>query len=238
MVSKEPAEFHKVQLLPHHHHVLILCNGLVSADPLSQAQLCGPAGHFSLVRARRGPARSLDPVKVRLVVHLQQKTNTWVLGGYLATIYLNKVNLSHVTYIALELVGLLGMLDVELLGVAGVVVELVAVGEVARLSLTLFRVQKLRLVGVDLVMGLFVLGLPLVLKVALEFAGCQRVHHLGVILDAAQPHLLALLLQMGLLVAALDEGEQDLTMLHQTNLSIIFPSTIINHFWSLGHLSE
>lgn len=135
------------------------------------------------------------------------------------------------TYVALQLVGLLGMLDVELLRVAGVVVELVAVGEVARLSLTLFSVQKLGLVGVDFVMGSFVLGLAFVLKVALEFAGCQRVHHLRVVLHAAQAHLLALLLQMGLLVAALEEGERDLTMLHQKHLSKTFPSTIINHFW-------
>lgn len=113
------------------------------------------------------------------------------------------------TYITLQLVGLLGMLDSELLGVAGVVVELVAVGEVASLSLTLFGLQELGLVGMDFVVGPLLLGLAFVLQVALEFAGCQRVHHLRVVLHAAQPHLLALLLQMGLLVAELWEGERD-----------------------------
>lgn len=120
----------------------------------------------------------------------------------------------HVTYVTLQLVGLLGMLDVELLGVTGVVVELVAVGEVAGLSLALFSLQELGLVGMDFVVAPFLLGLAFILQVALEFAGCQRVHHLRVVLHAAQPHLLALLLQMGLLVAELQEGERDLIMLH------------------------
>lgn len=118
------------------------------------------------------------------------------------------------TYVTLQLVGLLGMLDVELLGVTGVVVELVAVGEVAGLSLALFSLQELGLVGMDFVVAPFLLGLAFILQVALEFAGCQRVHHLRVVLHAAQPHLLALLLQMGLLVAELQEGERDLIMLH------------------------
>lgn len=57
------------------------------------------------------------------------------------------------THITLQLVGLFGMLDVELLGVAGVVVELAAVGEVAGLGLTLFGLQELGLVSVDFVVG-------------------------------------------------------------------------------------
>lgn len=114
------------------------------------------------------------------------------------------------THVTLQLVRLLGMLDVELLGVTGVVVELVAVGNVATLSLALFRVQEFGLVGVHFVAGLFLLRLAFVLQVALEFAGCQRVHHLRVVLHAAQPHLLALLFQMGLLVAELQDGEKDL----------------------------
>lgn len=105
------------------------------------------------------------------------------------------------TYITLQLVGLFGMLDIELLGVTGVVVELVAVGEVTSLSLALFGLQELWLVSMDFVVSPVLLGLTFILQVALEFAGCQRVHHLGVIFHAAQPHLLALLLQMGLLVA-------------------------------------
>lgn len=113
-------------------------------------------------------------------------------------------------HITLQLVGLLGMLDVELLRVTGVVVELVAVGEVTSLSLIPFCLQELGLVGMDFVVGPFLPGLALVLQVALELAGCQRVHHLGVVLHTAQPHLLALLLQMGLLVAELQQGEGDL----------------------------
>lgn len=114
------------------------------------------------------------------------------------------------THVALQLVGLLGMLDIELLRVTGVVVELVAVGEVTSLSLILFSLQELGLVGMDFVMGPLLLGLALVLQVALEFAGCQRVHHLWVILHTAQPHLQALLLQMGLLVAELRGGRRRL----------------------------
>lgn len=114
------------------------------------------------------------------------------------------------THITLQLVGLLGMLDVELLRVTGVVMELVAVGEVTSLSLIPFSLQELGLVGVDFVVGPFLPGLALILQVALELAGCQRVHHLGVVLHTAQPHLLALLLQMGLLVAELQQGEGDL----------------------------
>lgn len=95
------------------------------------------------------------------------------------------------------------MLDVELLGVTGVVVQPVAVGDVTSLSLTLFGLQELRLVSVDFVVGPVLLGLTFVLQVALQFAGCQRVHHLGVILYAAKPHLLAPLLQVGLFVVEL-----------------------------------
>lgn len=113
------------------------------------------------------------------------------------------------TYITLQLVGLLGMLDVELFRVAGVVVELVAVGEVTGLRLTLFGLQELRLVSMDFVVGAFFLGLAFVLQVALELAGRQRVHHLRVVLHTAQPHLLALLLQMRLLVVDLLKGERN-----------------------------
>lgn len=95
------------------------------------------------------------------------------------------------------------MLDVELLGVAGVVVQSVAVGDVTGLSLTLFGLQELRLVRVDFVVGPVLFGLTFVLQVALQFAGSQRVHHLGVILHAAKPHLLAPLLQVGLSVVEL-----------------------------------
>lgn len=105
------------------------------------------------------------------------------------------------TYITLQLVGLLGVLDVELLGVTGVVVQPAAVGEVTRLSLTLLGLQELGLVSVHLVVAPVLLGLPLVLQVALELAGCQGVHHLRVVLHTAQPHLLPLLLQVRLPVA-------------------------------------
>lgn len=63
-------------MFPHHHHVLIICNSLVSGDSLSQPQLCSPAGQLSLMGAGRGPAHSSDPVQVWLVVHLQQKGAT------------------------------------------------------------------------------------------------------------------------------------------------------------------
>lgn len=110
------------------------------------------------------------------------------------------------------------MLDVELLGVTGVVVELVAVAEVTGLSLTLLGLQELGLVGVDFELAPVLLGLAFVLQAALEFAGCQRVHHLRVVLHAAQPHLLALLLQMGLLVAELRGKETALNL----KLNLVF----------------
>lgn len=59
---------------PHHHHLLIFCDGLISADSLSKPQLCCPASKLSLVGTRRGPAHSFDPVQVWFVVHLQNMT--------------------------------------------------------------------------------------------------------------------------------------------------------------------
>ena len=112
------------------------------------------------------------------------------------------------THVALQLVGLFGVLDVELLRVTGVVVELAAVREVTRLSLTLFGIQELGLVGVHFEVSAVLLGLPFVLQVALELAGCHIVHHLRVVLHTAQPHLLPLLLHMGLFVAELREAEK------------------------------
>lgn len=126
------------------------------------------------------------------------------------------------TYIALQLVRLLGMFDVELLGVAGVVVELVPVSEVTSLSLTLFGLQELGLVCMDFVVGALLLGLTCVLQVALEFAGCQRVYHLGVILDTAQPNLVALVLQMGLLIKELLERKDGICIQNNISLSLSF----------------
>lgn len=51
-------------MFPHHHHVLILGDGLIGADSLRQPQLRSPAGQLGLVGARRGPAHSFDPVQV------------------------------------------------------------------------------------------------------------------------------------------------------------------------------
>lgn len=127
---------------------------------------------------------------------------------------------SQQTYVALQLVGLLGVLDVELLGVAGVVVELVAVDHVAGLSLVPLCLQELGLIGVDFVVGTLLLGLALVLQVALQFAGRQGVHHLGVVLHAAQPHLLALLLQVGVFVEELQELESSFTYMYRLVVSL------------------
>lgn len=69
---------------------------------------------------------------------------------------------SITTYITLQFVGLLCMLDIELFGVTGVVVELVSIGEVTSLSLALFGVQELRLIWADVVVGMFLLGLTFV----------------------------------------------------------------------------
>ena len=104
------------------------------------------------------------------------------------------------------------MLDIELLGVAGVVVELLAVGQVASLGLALLSLQELGLVGMHLVVGAPLLGLALVLQVALELAGCQRVHHLRVVLHTEQAHLLALLLGERLLVAELWEWNRQMLL--------------------------
>lgn len=54
------------------------------------------------------------------------------------------------------------MLDIELFGVTGVVVELVSIGEVTSLSLALFGVQELGLIWADVVVGTFLLGLTFV----------------------------------------------------------------------------
>lgn len=51
--------------------MLVLGDGLISVHSLGQAQLSGPPGHLSLVGTWGGPANSLDPVQVGLVVHLQ-----------------------------------------------------------------------------------------------------------------------------------------------------------------------
>lgn len=110
---------------------------------------------------------------------------------------------SIVSYITLQLVGLLGMFDRELLRVTGVVVKFTAVGDVAGLGLTLLGQQELRLVWPYVVVGALLLGLTFVLQVALKLACSQGVNHLGVVLHTAEPHLLALLLQVGLLVAVL-----------------------------------
>lgn len=108
------------------------------------------------------------------------------------------------TYVALQLVGLLGVFDVKLLGVAGVLVQPLAVGVVAGLRLALLGLQELRLVGVQLELRAHLVELLLVLGVALELAHGQRVHHLGVVLHAQQPHLLALALHERLFVAELE----------------------------------
>lgn len=107
------------------------------------------------------------------------------------------------TYVALQLVGLLGVFEVELLGVAGVVVQPLAVAEVAGLRLALLGLQELGLVGVHLELRAHLVELLLVLCVALELAHGQRVHHLGVVLHAQQTHLLALTLHECLFVAEL-----------------------------------
>lgn len=90
-----------------------------------------------------------------------------------------------VSYITLQLVSLLGMLDCELLRVAGVVVEFVAVGDVAGLGLTLLGQQELGLVWPHVVTSAILLGLALVLQVALKLAGSQGVDHLRVVLHTA-----------------------------------------------------
>lgn len=126
------------------------------------------------------------------------------------------------TYITLQLVGLLRVLDVELLGVTGVVVELVPVGEVTGLSLALLGVQELGLVRADFVVSSLLLRLTRVLQVALEFAGCQGVHHLWVILHTAQAYLVALVLQMRLLVAKLLENNDIVTNIKLRSIISVF----------------
>lgn len=56
--------FEYFEIFSHHHHVLVLCNSLLSANSLSQAQLCCSAGELSLIVPRRGPAHSFDPVLI------------------------------------------------------------------------------------------------------------------------------------------------------------------------------
>lgn len=133
------------------------------------------------------------------------------------------------TYITLQPVGLLRMLDVELLGVTGVVVELVPVGKVTGLSLTLLGMQELGLVRADFEVSSILLRLTCVLQVALEFAGCQGVHHLWVILHTAQAYLVALVLQMRLLVAKLLDNNGILTNINLRSITSVFKLMLRRH---------
>lgn len=107
------------------------------------------------------------------------------------------------SHIALQLVGLFSVLDVELVRIAGVVMKLLAVVDVAKLSLALLSVLELRQVSVDLKLRACLLELLLVLVVTLELPYSQRVSHLGVVLNAEEAHLMALLFDKCLLIAKL-----------------------------------
>lgn len=77
------------------------------------------------------------------------------------------------SHIALQLVGLFSMFDIELIRITGVVMKMLAIVEVAELSLALLSMQELRLVAMDLKLRACLLELLLVLVVALELPYSQ-----------------------------------------------------------------
>lgn len=95
------------------------------------------------------------------------------------------------------------MFDIELIRIAGVVMKLLAIVDVAELSLALLSIQELGLISVHLKLRACLLELLLVLVVALELPNSQRMSHLGVILNAKEAHLMALILHKCLLIAEL-----------------------------------
>lgn len=107
------------------------------------------------------------------------------------------------SYITLQLVGLFSMFDIELIRIAGVVMKLLAIFDVAELSLALLSIQELGLISVHLKLRACLLELLLVLVVALELPNSQRMSHLGVILNAKEADLMALILHKCLLIAEL-----------------------------------
>lgn len=95
------------------------------------------------------------------------------------------------------------MFNVELIRIAGVVMKMLAIVEVAELSLALLSMQELRLVTMDLKLRACLLELLLVLVVALQLPYSQRVSDLGVILNTEEADLLTLPFDKCLLVAEL-----------------------------------
>lgn len=77
------------------------------------------------------------------------------------------------SHIALQLVCLFSMFDVELIRITGIIVKMLAIVEVAELSLALLSMQELRLVAMDLKLRACLLGLLLVLVVTLELPYSQ-----------------------------------------------------------------
>jgi len=77
------------------------------------------------------------------------------------------------THIALQLIGLFSMFDVELIRITGVVMEMLAIVDIAELSLALLSMLEIRLVDMDLKLRACLLGLLLVRVVALEFPYSQ-----------------------------------------------------------------
>lgn len=95
------------------------------------------------------------------------------------------------------------MFDIKLIRIAGVVMKLLAIVDVAELSLALLSMQEIRLVSVDLKLRACLLGLLLVFVVALELPNGQRMSHLGVIFNAKEANLMALVLHKCFLIAEL-----------------------------------
>ncbi len=126
--------------------------------------------------------------------------------AYNAIITVNHTSLNNPktsSHIALQLVGLFSVFDIELMRITGVVMKMLAIVLVAELSLALLSMQELRLVAMDLKLRACLLGLLLVLVVALELPYSQWVSDLGVILNAKEAHLLAFPFDKCLLVAEL-----------------------------------
>lgn len=97
---------------------------------------------------------------------------TWFHTTIFAMRYIRQ-NSKCFTHITLQLVGLFSMLKVQLLRVTGVVMDMLAVSDVACLSLALPSVQELWLVCVNLKLRPCLLELLLVLIVALQLAYSQ-----------------------------------------------------------------
>lgn len=113
-------------------------------------------------------------------------------------------------YITLQLVGLLSMLQAQLLRVAGGLGQGLPVAHVAGQLLAPLGLEKARLVYSAVELGPTLSKVLPVLIVTLEFANAEEMSHPWVIIDAAEPDLQAPVPQEGLFVPELQVGRAEM----------------------------